>query len=133
MPTRYRIRRTQLRDLIKGAVLASQNGGREICGLIIDTGYSLDLKQVQNKSKRGGRFAFYVNAVKGFEKAVSLLNYHIVGTFHSHPYYIAEPAGNDLTGSEDGELMLVIDCLNSQARLWRIQHGSPKSVKYELL
>ena len=60
-----------------------------------------------------GRFAFYVNEVKEIEKAVSLLNYQIVGTFHSHPYYIAEPARNDLTGSEDGELMLIIDCLNN--------------------
>ncbi len=101
--------------------------------MIINTGYFLDLKEVQNKARRGGRLTFYANEVKEIEKAASSLNYQIVGTFHSHPYYIAEPAGNDLTGSEDGELMLIIDRSNSQAQLWRIQYGSPKRVKFELL
>jgi len=86
-----KIKNKQLRRLIKNAIAASKDDGKEICGLIVDTGYFLELIQVKNKIKSGGGFRFYLPEIKKIEKAVSVINYEIVGTFYSHPFYIAQP------------------------------------------
>lgn len=48
----YRIKKRQLKSLIKEAVFASKDGGKEICGVIIDTGYFLELTKAKNKIKK---------------------------------------------------------------------------------
>jgi len=129
----YRLKKKQLQNLIRNSVSASKNNGKEVCGLILDTGYFLELIQVKNKIKRGGSFAFYVDEVTKIENAVSLLSFKIVGTFHSHPYYSAKPGERDLSAVEDGELMLIIDCLDKEAVLWKVKNKSAKKVKFELI
>ncbi len=129
----HRLKKKQLQNLISDSVSASTNKGREVCGLIVDTGYFLELIQVKNKIKRGGSFAFYVDEVNKIESAASILSYKIVGTFHSHPYYFAKPGESDLAAAEDGELMLIIDCLDKEAMLWKVKNKSAKKVKFELI
>ena len=129
----YSLKKKQLQNLIRNSVSASKNNGKEVCGLIVDTGYFLELIQVKNKIKRGGSSAFYVNEVNKIENAVSLLSFKIVGTFHSHPYYFAKPGERDLAAVEDGELMLIIDCLDKEAILWKVKNKSANKVKFELI
>ncbi len=129
----YRIKKKQLRTLIKAAVSASEDDGGEICGLVIDNGYCLELTQVRNKSKKGGSSAFYMDDIRKIEKALSILKYEIVGTFHSHPFYLAKPGERDLRDSKDGDLMLIIDCLNKEAGLWKINKKGMKLIKFDLV
>ncbi len=129
----YRLKRKQLHKLINDSVSASRDNAKEVCGLIVDTGYFLELIQVKNKIKRAGSFAFYVDEVNKIESAASILSYKIVGTFHSHPYYLAKPGESDLAAAEDGELMLVIDCLDKEAMMWKVKGKSAKKVKFELI
>ena len=129
----YRLKRKQLHKLINDSVSASRDNGKEVCGLIVDTGYFLELIQVKNKIKRGGSFAFYVDEVNKIESAASILSYKIVGTFHSHPYYFAKPGESDLAAAEDGELMLVIDSLDKEAVMWKVKNKSANKVKFELI
>jgi proteasome lid subunit RPN8/RPN11 len=129
----YRPKKKQLQKLISDSVSVSRNNGKEVCGLIVDTGYFLELIQVKNKIKRGGSFKFYVDEVNKIESAVSLLSYKIVATFHSHPYYYAKPGESDLAAAEDGELMLIIDCLDKVAMLWIVKNKSAKKVEFKLI
>ena len=129
----YRLKKKQLHNLINDSVSASRDHGKEVCGLIVDTGYFLELIQVRNRIKRGGSFAFYVGEINKIERAVSTLGYEIVGTFHSHPYYIAKPGESDLAAAEDNELMLIIDSLNKEAMLWKVKNKSAKKVKFQLI
>ncbi len=129
----YRIKKKQLQNILKDAISTSKDDGKEICGLIINTGYFLELIQTKNKIKRGGSFAFYVNEINKIKKAALVLNYEIVGTFHSHPYYFAKPGKSDLVNAENDDLMLIIDCIDKEIMLWKIKNGKTNKVKYELL
>jgi proteasome lid subunit RPN8/RPN11 len=130
---RVRIKRKQLRDLIEIAASSAKDGGKEVCGLLIDTGYFLELIRLRNKTKKGGSFGFYAKEICGLEKAVSHLNYKVVGSFHSHPLYFAKPGEGDLSNSEDDDLMLIIDCVEKKADLWKIKRGKANRVKYEVI
>lgn len=129
----YKIKNDQLKALIKNAVIASKDGGKEICGLIVDTGYFLELIQVRNKIKTGGSFRFYVPEIRNIEKAVSVMNFEIVGTFHSHPLSIAKPGNSDLTDVSENELMLIIDCIDKHAVLWKIINGEVKKATFKVI
>jgi hypothetical protein len=52
----YRLKKKELQNLISDSVSASTNNGREVCGLIVDTGHFLELIQVKNKIKKGWKF-----------------------------------------------------------------------------
>jgi len=39
----YRLKKKQLKNLINDSVSASRDNGKEVCGLIVDTGYLLNL------------------------------------------------------------------------------------------
>ena len=69
----------------KEAAKLAKAGGKELCGLILDNGYFLELVLVRNKSKRSGGFSFNFGEVSAIQKMARLCNHEIVGTFHSHP------------------------------------------------
>jgi proteasome lid subunit RPN8/RPN11 len=129
----YRLPKNPLRKLISKAVKLSRKSGREICGLLVDNGYFLECLEVKNAAKRGGSFAFHIKEIRLIEKAVSTLGHSIVGTFHSHPLSLAEPGDTDLSVIVEPELMLIIDCLDKEARLWRIAREKAYEVQFELL
>ena len=120
---RFRIKKRQLRGLIEIAASSAKDGGKEICGILIDTGYFLELIRLRNKIRGGGSFGFYAKEIRRVEKAASDLNYKIVGSFHSHPIYFAKPGEGDLSNPEDDDLMLIIDCMEKKADLWKIKRG----------
>jgi proteasome lid subunit RPN8/RPN11 len=130
MRRKYRISRDELKAMTKEAIWAAQNNGKEICGLLVTNGYFVELVRTVNKTKRGGGFSFYSKEINSIESAAKKLNHKIVGTFHSHPYYIAEPGESDISDAFDDEIMLVIDVINRDAALWRI--GKNRKVKLEI-
>lgn len=125
--------RKQLEQIIKESVLSAKNNGTEICGLLIDNGYFIEIVSVNNKNKVGGGFEFYVNEVKFIEKAVTKLNHEIIGTFHSHPTYIAKPGTSDIENAVNDSLMLIIDVMDKKTALWHIIDKKIKKRKFELL
>jgi proteasome lid subunit RPN8/RPN11 len=129
----YRLLKKPLQNMISKAVKLSRKGGREICGLLVDNGYFLECLEVKNAAKCGGSFTFHLKEIHLIEKAVSTRGHSIVGTFHSHPLSLAQPGDIDLSGIVEPELMLIIDCLDKEARLWRIAREKAYEVQFELL
>ena len=123
----------QLSKMINEAVSSAGQNGREICGLLVDNGYFIELIQVNNKIKEGGGFAFYVNEIRFLQKAVNKIDHEIIGTFHSHPEYIAEPSDGDIQNALDDSLMLIIDVMDKEVELWHIKDHRKKKKQFELI
>jgi proteasome lid subunit RPN8/RPN11 len=122
-----------LTEAIRKARKTARNGGREIAGLLIHNGHFMELLEIRNTYRKGGHFQFDEKQIKTIMKAVKELGHRIVGTFHSHPAYIAKPGEGDIRAAVEDSLMLVIDCIGSEARLWRIKGGKARSVNMEIL
>ena len=129
----YRLLAKDLTSLIEEAGQASQKGGLEICGLLADNGYFIELIRCRNKSKRGGSFSFYQREVAVIERLIDILNHEIIGTFHSHPLAIAEPGDSDLENAFEEEFMLIIDVIGQKAALWHIKGKNKTKVDFELI
>lgn len=128
-----KIIKTELTRVIRKARRTARNDGMEIAGLLIDNGHFLEILETKNTSKKGGHFQFDEKQIKAIEKAVKVLGHEIVGSFHSHPAYIARPGEGDLKGAVDDELMLIIDCMDSEALLWRIKNGKARQVSMQII
>ncbi len=89
----------------------------------------LEPRRLRNKCRRGGGFAFYVDDVRRVVAAARRAGRAVVGTFHSHPLGLAVPGESDIAHASVGELMLVFDCLDRKAALWRIGRTSAKRVR----
>lgn len=133
MKKKFRIVKRQLKKTIDDAVTAAKDGGREICGFLVDNGYFLEIVHVRNKVKRGGGFAFYVNEVRALGRAAEMLGHDIVGTFHSHPLSTAEPGESDIISAVDDSLMIVIDVMEKKAKLWHVHDHAKCEIKMDLL
>jgi|WetSurMetagenome_2_1015567.scaffolds.fasta_scaffold409783_1 proteasome lid subunit RPN8/RPN11 len=129
---KYRILNTQLRRIMAEARQAAK-GGMEICGLLIDNGYFIEMIGLTNKSKKVGKFSFSMKEADAIEKACKKLNHEIVGTFHSHPFSMAEPGDSDIAKAFDNEIMLIIDVINKEAKLWRLSNKKKKELRFMLL
>jgi proteasome lid subunit RPN8/RPN11 len=127
-----KVLKTDLMRAIRKARKTARNGGREIAGLLIYNGHFMELLETRNTYQKGGHFQYDERQIKTIMKAVKELGHEIVGTFHSHPAYIAKPGEGDLNGALEDSLMLVIDCINSEARLWRIKAGKARNVNMEI-
>jgi proteasome lid subunit RPN8/RPN11 len=115
--------RHQLLQITRRAVSLARARQREVCGLLLLHGKVLGLVELRNMSKRRGSFQLNRQDVSAAGSAATLLGSRVVGTFHSHVASSAEPAETDIAGAEDGALMLIIDTITREARLWRI-HGA---------
>jgi proteasome lid subunit RPN8/RPN11 len=93
---------------------------REICGVIVDNGWLLELVRLPNRTRRRGGFLTVHMDLKLVEQATRRLGHRVVGSCHSHPVSATKPGPGDIRGAEAGSLMLVIDCIGREARLWRI-------------
>jgi proteasome lid subunit RPN8/RPN11 len=127
----YLLSTLQLSKLIKHAIATANKDSKEITGLIVDNKYWLDLIECKNKSRRAGRSAFYFPEVRRIVKATRMLNYEVVGTFHSHPFWLAEPSEGDIINAENNSLMLIIGCSTREAKLWCIKNGKASELKYK--
>ena len=130
MKTHYDIDKKRLEELIRKAASIGSRDGKEICGLLLASGSRVHPLQLRNKSKRGGSFCFCSSEVGAVRQAAKKLQMEIVGTFHSHPCAAAKPGQSDIEGTPDGALMLVIDCGEKYAKLWRISKGRAISQRY---
>jgi len=127
----FRMLRSSLERTLRQAKQAAKDNGKEICGLLIDNGYFLELVHVRNKCKTGGGFAFYVNEIRLIKRMVCVFNHEIVGTFHSHPVGLAEPGKSDIYNAVDDSLMLVFDVLGKTCALWHIHGKIATPVKFD--
>jgi proteasome lid subunit RPN8/RPN11 len=132
MASTYLISGLQLDKLLKRAIAAAKNGS-EIGGLIVDNNCSLDLIECKNKSRRSGSFAFYFHEVRRIVNATKILNYEVVGTFHSHPFWIAKPGSSDIINAENDSLMLILGCTTKEIKLWHIKNRSAAELKFKTM
>jgi len=121
----YRIVQRELRDLLRLAVHLGKDD-REICGLIVDNGWSLELVRLPNRTRRRAAFRMTADDIKVVQRAARRLGHQVIGSFHSHPAYFARSGPGDIRDGEIGSLMLVLDCIGRETRLWRI--GRKRSV-----
>ena len=118
-----RFMKDDLSVLVRTAMRIARTSGREICGFLVYNGYFIELVRMRNKTRRCGGFTFYRADVRMVCKAVRVLGHRIVGTFHSHPFYIAKPGSTDKRFALDNDLMLIIDADEGKTGLWWISRG----------
>lgn len=118
----YRIARRNLKTLIRLAVEAGEDY-QEICGVIVDCDYVLRLVRVRNASRRIGHSEIKLSDYQTVVKAARRLGYKVIGSFHSHPISDAKPGYSDCRADASGRLLLIIDCIGREARLWRIMRN----------
>ena len=99
---------------MKDAVFSATKGGREICGLLIDNGYFIELLPTKNKNRKGGGFEFYPEEIRDINVISQKVGHEIVGTYHSHPLYIASPCRTDIANAVDDSIMLIIDATDKK-------------------
>jgi len=127
-----KIIKTELMRVIRTARRTARNDGREIAGLLIDNGHFLEILETKN-TKKSWHFQFDEKQIKAIETAVEELGHEIVGTLHSHPAYFARPGESDIKGAVDDSLMLIIDCMDNEALLWRIKNGKARQVSMQII
>lgn len=115
------------------ATESARDGGREVCGLLVDSGDFLELVPVRNKCKTGGGFAFYAGEVRAVQKRVAALGREIVGTFHSHPVGVAKPGRSDIHHAVDDSLMLICDVTGREWALWHIEQEKARAAGFEAI
>ncbi|MBN2320819.1 MAG: Mov34/MPN/PAD-1 family protein [Acidobacteria bacterium] len=130
---KFKFLSTQLNNIVKDAQLSVKDSGKEICGFLVDNGYFIEIIKLKNKTKKGGGYSFYLKEADFIEKACTIMNHKIVGTFHSHPYYIAVPGDSDKANAFDNELMLIIDVMGKDIKLWQITNTKEKEIPFELI
>jgi len=129
---KWRILKGELDDAVRRAVLAAARR-REICGLLIDNGYLLELVFMRNKSRTADRCAFYFGEVRSIEKACRKLGHRIIGSFHSFPSSFGEADNGAIEGGVEGSLLLVISSAEKGATLWQIENGERERAPFVLL
>jgi proteasome lid subunit RPN8/RPN11 len=107
--------------------------GKEICGLIVDTGYHLSFVLIRNTSSRVGSFVLSRFDVRRVAAATKVLGQEIVGTFHSHPVAPAKPSKSDIQNAVDDSLMFIFDCIGKEGRLWRIKRRKANPLTFYFL
>ena len=129
---KWRMLEGELDDAVKRAVLAAARR-REICGLLIDNGYFLELIFMRNKSRMPNKCAFYFGEVRTMEKACKKVGHRVIGTFHSFPSSSAEMGDDRIENGVEGSLLLVISSTEKKATLWQTEEGQVKQVPFTLL
>ncbi len=118
-----RFLRSQIAAEVRRAVRLARREDREVCGLLVDTTHAIELLPLRNAARRPGSFRFDERQVRGVLRATKTLQWTVVGTYHSHPVSDASPGRGDIEGTVDDSLMLVIDGISRDVRLWRIKGG----------
>lgn len=132
MRTRHRILKSQLRDVVRRAVRVGRSRQREIAGVLIFNGHVLGLLECGNMARRRGGFQLSAQRLREVEVAARCLGARVVGTFHSHVGSIAEPGPGDIVGAYR-ELMLIIDTVEPETRLWRVRRGRAYEIGFDVV
>ena len=76
----------------------------------------------------------FIRKKSGTLKIISQkVGHEIVGTYHSHPLYIASPCRTDIANAVDDSIMLIIDATDKKTALWHIKNGKKRKVAFTLL
>jgi proteasome lid subunit RPN8/RPN11 len=86
---------------------------------------------IRNRARRPGRWVFDGPQVRAIQPAVEQLGWRIVGTWHSHPVSTARPSPGDIAGAFEGDLMLLIDCVERDAKLWRVGKTTAREIRFD--
>lgn len=129
----YKLLKKDIDKLLEISKKAANNNSKEICGFIVDNGYFLELIHTRNKEKKGGKFSFYKSDIQNLQKATKVLNREIVGTFHSHPFGIAEPGVSDVKNTLDDSFSLIVDVMDQKIGLWHIKSLKKKKIRFKLI
>jgi proteasome lid subunit RPN8/RPN11 len=129
----HRFLKRQFRDLLRRAVRVAKSEQREVCGFLVENGFFLQTVEVKNVSRRRGNFVLSRTGARDVQRAASRLGSRVVGTFHSHVFGLAKPGESDIQGANRGELMLVFDTMDREARLWRIGNDRARELPFELI
>ena len=129
---RMRLRRSDIRRLMSKAVVCAKDA-REICGLLLDNGYFVHVRETRNIAKKRGSFRLDIREINSVCRASEKLGLKVVGTFHSHIVWFPKPGPADIGGAEDDSFMLIIDSMDRQVGLWRIRHGRAYVRQFELI
>ena len=130
---RYRLLKSQFDNASRLAGKSAKINGTEICGLLVDNGFFIELVHVRNKSRRGGGFSFYLNEIRAIQKMAKTFDHEILGTFHSHPVGLPEPGKSDRTYALDNSVMLIFDVMGKKAGLWRIKNKKALPLEFDLI
>ena len=130
---RVRIIKRHLDLLTREAVSKARSRQREIAGIMLDHGGVVGLLELHNVSRRRGRFDIRVADIRAKRAAARELGSSVVGYFHSHIVSSAVPSPGDLAEAPSGQLMLIIDTISREARLWRVHRGRAYAVGYTLV
>ena len=128
----FALRKSDYRSRLREACAAARTGA-EICGLLVDCGRAASLVPVRNVARRNGGFRFSVRDVRRICAAADLLGCEVVGTYHSHPVGLATPGHSDLLSAVDDSFLLIFDCMDRKAQLWKISRGAANPSKFRLL
>lgn len=131
-PDRKLLLAAELRRSIRRAVKAGRTGD-EICGLLVDNGWFLQLVPLKNKARAPGSFLLGRNRVREARKAARRFGYRVVGAYHSHPVSPPVPGEADIAGARRGDLMLILDAFEQKLGLWRIGQRKATRVPFRLL
>jgi proteasome lid subunit RPN8/RPN11 len=71
--------------------------------------------------------------VCSLERAAEKLNLEVIGTYHSHTIWFAEPGDSDIAGTWDNSLMLIVDAMHKGIKLWRIKNGRAYHLSFETI
>jgi proteasome lid subunit RPN8/RPN11 len=129
----YAFDERNLRRLIKLARKTAKRGHREICGFLAGHGRFIIPVLAKNQIKKGGSFRISQGDIEAAERSGKILNLQSLGTFHSHPLYFAKPGESDIRQAPNDSLMLIIDCIGNEAKLWRIKNKRARPVKFGLV
>lgn len=95
-----------------------------MCGLLAFNGHFIELVQLKNKLKRGGGYQFDKNEYRNISRILKRMNHEIIGTYHSHPLYLAKPGESDIKHSVKPDYMLIVDVLGKKVKLCHISKDS---------
>ena len=115
----YRLLRNELDRFARDASRAAL-AGKEACGLLLEINELLHLIFLPNAAREGS-FGFDRKMEARVRDGADSIGGAIVGTFHSHPYWLARPSRADLASSGVGDLLLIYDVTGRNFGLWRVK------------
>ncbi len=123
----------ELSRTIRKAKGLARKESKELCGFLVHNGHFIELIETRNESTEKGHFKINKTQYHRIKKAIKTVHHDLIGSFHSHPVSEAKPGPGDIKGSENNSLMLIIDCIGNEAKLWRIKDKKAREVKYKTI
>lgn len=115
------------------AYRAQQKDHFEVCGALVAgrTG-QLELWFLKNAINRPGSVSLSERDLRRARRKARLEGKRVLGTFHSHPVWVAVPGRTDIKTARVGSVDLIYDVCGWTARLWRISRVGSRKMAQEV-